>query len=556
MNKALLLILSMSSGILLAATPGTEKATVTLPYHELASLVNRVNILERENEDKPPKPPVSIIVHTARYTLTCESPENSVLQAAFNVSNLSDDWQWVSLIQAGQAISSIEPADTKVVEADGWLRLLLEPNVKVSVELNLMTGEAVRSRGGRTVASFDAIPAAQSSLVVRKRDTQSSVAVSGAVAANANNTEFGLPSSGGSVRVKLYEASTIASAQWNGSAQYLVSESQGALRMQCQLYLTAMDNGRTSEVTLSLPVLANLIQVKSPGLAGQYTTEMTKDGQVVRLQWENEETTTRVINLEFVTPVDSAANVWLVDGVEVSHASRWIQAYYIKPFDGVDLSPFDGDWMDAGRVPSWITDIVGSSDLLYARRDSNSDLELRASVLPRMQTSDATVLTANYTTQLVAEGGMLHRANITVEHGASASYRFSLPAEAKLLTCSVSGRNTFPLLQSDGGLVLNLPKPQRDSSNTKLSYTYTTHGDKLNPVEGKADLVLPLTPLFIHRLSWLVSLPSEYQATALEGNVVIEEGGGNGTPIRLSKRICHGEMPYAALYYTRRDLDN
>ncbi len=163
---------------------------------------------------------------------------------------------------------------------------------------------------------------------------------------------------------------------------------------------------------------------------------------------------------------------------------------------------------------------------------------------------------ANYATQLVAEGGMLHQAAITVEHGASTSYRFSLPEGAKLLSCSVNETSTYPLLLNDGGLELKLPQPPAGSSSTKLSYSYTTNGDKLNPVEGKANLTLPLTPLFIHRLNWQVQLPTEYQATALEGNVVIEEGGSNGRPIRLGKQICHGEVPYAALYYTRRNLDH
>ena len=52
-----------------------------------------------------------------------------------------------------------------------------------------------------------------------------------------------------------------------------------------------------------------------------------------------------------------------------------------------------------------------------------------------------------------------------------------------------------------------------------------------------------------------MQLPAEYQATALEGNVVIETGGANGKPICLSKQICDDEVPRADLYYTRKDLD-
>jgi len=556
MKPLLLLILSIATPTLLSAGSEIGGATVTLPYQELASLVDRVNTLERENDEQPVRPPVPIIVHTAHYTLNCQNPENSILQAKFEVSNLSGDWQSVPLIQAGRAIRSIEPNTAKIVESDGWLRLLIEPDTKASVELSLMTSKALQSRGGQTIAAFDAIPAVQSALSVQIGGDQSSIAVAGAVAANAGNTEFGLPSAGGSVSVKRYETSTVSSAKWNGSAQYLVSESQEALQIECRLRLTATDNGRTSEVELSLPVLANLVHIESKGMADKHSTEMSNNSQTVRLRWEDEDSSFRTIHLKYSIPINFASNLWQIDGVEASRTTQWAQAFYILPFDGIDLAPTDGDWMEAGRLPNWIADLAGNSDLHYIRRDSIADLELRARNLERMKTSVATVSMANYATQLVAEGGMLHQAVITVEHGASASYRFSLPDGAKLLSCSVNKISTYPLLLNDGGLELKLPQPHTGSSSTKLSYSYTTNGDKLNPVEGKANLALPLTPLFIHRLSWQVQLPTEYQATALEGNVVIEEGGSNGRPIRLGKQICHGEVPYAALYYTRRDLDH
>jgi len=76
----------------------------------------------------------------------------------------------------------------------------------------------------------------------------------------------------------------------------------------------------------------------------------------------------------------------------------------------------------------------------------------------------------------------------------------------------------------------------------------------MNPVEGKAQLELPRTPLFIHRIVWVVQLPNEYQATAIEGNVVIDAGGAQGKTVRLSKQICDDETPFASLYYTRKDL--
>ena len=124
-----------------------------------------------------------------------------------------------------------------------------------------------------------------------------------------------------------------------------------------------------------------------------------------------------------------------------------------------------------------------------------------------------------------------------------------------MLACAVNGRPTEPLIESDGGLALILPKVTATHTETRVSYVYTTKGSKMDPVEGKAQLELPRTPLFIHQVRWQVQLPTKYQATALEGNVVIETGGANGKPICLSKQICDDETPQASLYYTRKDLE-
>lgn len=105
---------------------------------------------------------------------------------------------------------------------------------------------------------------------------------------NTENTEFGLPSSGGSVRVKRYESSTVSSAQWKGSAQYLVSEAHEALQIQCRLRLTATDYGRTSKIKLNLSVLADLLRLESKGLVGTHSPEMTDDAQEIQLAWEDE----------------------------------------------------------------------------------------------------------------------------------------------------------------------------------------------------------------------------------------------------------------------------
>ncbi len=556
MKKLLSPLLAASGILFLKAETNIEDATVTLPYRELASLVERVNDLERASEERPPKPPLLAVVHSARYTLEFEDSDQSILYSKFEVSNLSEEWQWIPLLPAGRAIRSIEPATAIIAESEGMLRLLLEPEANVTIELSFPNEQSIRSRGGRVVATFHALPAAQNSLEIRKDALDATIAVSGAIATGNDGSEYGLPSSGGPVQVKLLEKSTLAKAKWNGSIQYLITDSGGSIRVRGKLQLNAMDNGSTSEAILTLPALSRLENLQSPGLDQRYSTDITAEGLVVRMRWEDDERTARSIDVEFVAPLETADDVWKIEAVKVSNAERWAQSVYIAPFDGVNLSPIDGDWINQNQIPEWIASLVGGSELHYLRQDAVSEIVLNASLLPRVQTSDATIPVASYTTQLVAEGGMLHQASITVKHETATPYPFTLPEGAKLLACSVDKRNAEPVLQNDGSLLLSLPKPQKGSANTQLSYTYTTRGDAFDPVEGKADLELPLTPLFIHRVNWLVTLPQEFQAVALEGNVVIEEGGSRAGPVRLAKQICHEEAPYASLYYTRRDLDH
>lgn len=553
MKKLLLPILWMAAVVPLLASPTIEGATVTLPYVELASLVERVNTLERSSEERVPEPPVSVIVDAARYTLNCEDVENATLLASFGVSNLSDEWQWVPLFEAGVSVRSVEPRDAKVVEADGQLMLLLEPSAETSVEIEVRAGQSPHLRGGRTLVAFDAVAAFRSSLVVEQGALPSKLVVVGAVASDVEDGHFGLPSSGGMVRVEMYEAEALEGARWNGSVQYLIDEAEGSMRVQARMRLQAADNGRTSTVELKLPAVAEVVSVESAGIEGPPETAMTSRGQLLRLRWDDEESLTRIVDVAFVLPMDYDSEIWRIDGVKVSNVSTWKQRYYLRAFDGMGLHPVHGDWTQLGVVPEWIAEQGGSAGLRHVRIDDADSLALSARVLPRLKTSVATVRLAKYRTQLVEEGGMLHQATVIVEHGSSASYRFALPDGAKLLSCAIENRNVEPVVLGDGELLLELSAPHRSSSNTSLSYAYTTDDMKLNPVEGKAELALPLTPLFIHRLNWDIDLPEDYEATALEGNVVIDEGGGQ--VVRLSKKICHGERPYAALYYTRRDLN-
>ena len=198
--------------------------------------------------------------------------------------------------------------------------------------------------------------------------------------------------------------------------------------------------------------------------------------------------------------------------------------------------------------------VVSELSPVYQYVDTqDAGLQIVVKALPRLKTADATITSALYLTDVVAEGGMLHRGEIKLQHVAATRYTFSLPPQSKLLSCHVDGRSAEPLLMESGALALILP--EADASSTRVNYVYTTKGSGMDPVEGAAQLELPRTPLFINEVKWQIQLPDAYQATAIEGNVVIDAGGAEDGTVRLSKQICDDEAPFARLYYTRKDLN-
>lgn len=134
------------------------------------------------------------------------------------------------------------------------------------------------------------------------------------------------------------------------------------------------------------------------------------------------------------------------------------------------------------------------------------------------------------------------------------NYDFKLPTNSQLLSCYLSGVKVRPVLLGEGQLRVPVPMQMSRGGEVEIRYTYTARGEPLDAVDGRVELNLPLASLFTRQLKWKVLLPEEYEATALEGNVVIANGGGAGEPIHLSKQIYLDEAPSASLNYTRVEL--
>lgn len=398
--------------------------------------------------------------------------------------------------------------------------------------------------------------AAQSLLKVSHGGDASALIVTGAVGSNREKTEFSLPAAGGPVQVKVYKPEAIQSTKWQASANHWIRDLGGSMEVACHLRLNATDGGLTTKAKLTLASPATVNSVASFGgeVELRDSIEMTAAGPVLHLEWPHDEAMSREVMVRYTVPMHMVDEKFSVPLLQVGGADRTETGCYVSDFDGVAMKPVDANWSNLGRLPAWISQVARADKLNYIASVEVEALELSARLLPRVKTAAATIRTAEYSSELVAEGAMLHKAEVTIEHAEATEYLVELPEGGKLLSCSINGLSMEPLLAENGGLIFKLTKPAGQHLKTRVGYVFTARGEKMNPVEGKANLELPRTPLFVHRLIWQVQLPSEYQATALEGNVVIDAGGAQGGTVCLSKQIYDDESPFAALYYTRKDL--
>ncbi|HBR92657.1 MAG TPA: hypothetical protein DEA90_00655, partial [Opitutae bacterium] len=283
--KTILCFFLFSVGLsALGAAGDISQATVTLPYSELRGLLERVQPVS--DDRVPPKPPVEVWVQSANYMIDCTDLAAVRFEASFRVVNLSDEWQSVVLVEATEAVRSLDPPDAKLVPIDGGMCLLLEPKAASTVTLGLQAAPILRSVTGRLIADFMTVGAGQSTLELRHAEDPAAVIVTGAVGANREKSEFSLPAGGGPVQVKLYSPEAMQPTQWQATTKHWIRDLGGVMQVSCHLRLNATDGGLTSRAQVSLASPASVNSVTDFGRGGgvRDSMEMTAQGPILHLE--------------------------------------------------------------------------------------------------------------------------------------------------------------------------------------------------------------------------------------------------------------------------------
>jgi hypothetical protein len=139
---------------------------------------------------------------------------------------------------------------------------------------------------------------------------------------------------------------------------------------------------------------------------------------------------------------------------------------------------------------------------------------------------------ARITTLLTSEGRTLTEVTLRVQNRAQPFLKVTLPAGSSMVSVDIAGETAKPVLGTDGIRVPLLRPGFRPSGPYDVSFVYTQPG---TPFARKGDLRLPLPTmdLPIGIVEWELFVPEQYEARAVDGNVLVRApvSGKGGPPV-------------------------
>ncbi|QQL45035.1 hypothetical protein [Sulfuriroseicoccus oceanibius] len=528
-----------------------QGARVTLPLDAFAlEMAKAAREADAANAEDEPTLPVGAVVRSACYTVDFGAEAGNAGRVEVAVRSLQDAPQLVPILNAGYAITRVAPDEATLVTRDGRICLVVEGrgdhNVQIDFALDVQTNETL---------ALDVHPANRVRLQLENLEDGKLAKVRGAV--DAGGGGFLLPAEGGEVAVVLVDDRPDVAPEWSARASAVVVEEEGDLQvaMVLRMNLANPDEADADSAVLLLPAGALVQDLFGAGLVNWQRFGMRDGMRMVRLQWAADGAASRKVSVGYSLPLDPDGNGWswqwpqLEGGLEVPVVAS------VLTDAAVDVTSVEGvrDWGMDAELPDWYQRPV-SAQVQRIRVESNAgeEVELEWVERERLQTAEAVIRKSEMSTKVAVNGGSLSEGQVTIAHDAPIRWRLELPAGSALLGCAVDGMRVDPLVNADGSL--DVPVGTGKDGVSVVKYSFTSELEKLAPVDGRLELELPATPLFAHEMSWRLWLPPAYEATALEGNLEIVEGGGAGKWLVLSKQLFRDAAPKVSVFYRKASL--
>jgi hypothetical protein len=297
-------------------------------------------------------------------------------------------------------------------------------------------------------------------------------------------------------------------------------------------------SGALSELVITLPAGANVLEVSAPSLR-EHRVEGETSAPRLHLWFTQEmEGDVRVeLRLERMVPAGEAAidaPLVHVDGADVEDGRVAIEATA-----AVEISADHAEGLSPIDLADLTEDLVlrSSSPILLAFRYAHATpaplLGLAVARHREVTLHAASIEDAHYTTLVTDDGLAVTMARWTVRNDGAQFLRVSLPDGAEVWSASVAGRAETPALASEEGdtapvLLLGVI---RSSTPFEVQVTYATPVSRMH-VLGRVHVPLPRPDLVVSHARWEVYLPSDatwrtpWSDLAMEGPPTLVSAAG------------------------------
>jgi len=154
-------------------------------------------------------------------------------------------------------------------------------------------------------------------------------------------------------------------------------------------------------------------------------------------------------------------------------------------------------------------------------------------------------------TRIVSDGTFLNSSRWTIAHTEPMRWQLRLGVGSELVSCRVAGRPFAPKRVDPEAIEIELPAAEKESV-VELVYTGKTMG--FAPVRGEFSLSLPTSDLLTETIDWTVSMPSAFEAVAIEGNCEFLSSDSK-SEIRLRKEISRNDAPSVRVFYQKPETN-
>ena len=526
----LLIAISISRASAESVKPLLERAQVVLSLHEARELFE----LERKKESaqlpkESPPSPINASIQSVKITAAYSS---HWADAEIQVISFHKDWQVIPLLSSSLPLDSFEVQGGTLVAVGQMIGLLTQQAGPVSIK-----------------ARFGKLPESGKIRFQCAEALASRLEITGVP--DGKRLEFAqgirtFHSKGGAVEFELVEDRPVVPTEWSwASGGVKIVEEAGELVYTLRATLEG-EKGNGIQSEWLLPAGADRVEVTGADL--DLTKIKLKPGRdkQMSLEWKTSGVLTREIEMVYRIPLNGLETQWLLEIPSLVGGKTPKIPFIVVPEAKVELrNEQDQLLRQSAQLPRWLR-----SERRYFTGELSAPLAVKIQRLPQLESETTVIRVAEAESRLTVDGALLSTVQIKLEHPAATLWLFSLPPESVLLSCDIQGRPANPLIRESGGLELEIPKSEKNVSEIRLSYT--AKQDKLDPLKGRADLLLPVTPLFIYELKWRIRLPKGYSVDGLEGNVSARKSTEVGV-LELEKQLVRGETPRAEIFYIQTE---